>query len=470
MFIPKNLLDPRIDRLSTKDRERFLWDLWRNQLEYACTSKTPAIRQLMKENKLDISDFKNPEDILKFPIVTKRMFREIGHSGFLPEKYRKALKHGQHNLKDCEKLHIFPRFTGGTSVRRLSDYTLIRWSNSDWLGAMQSSTRAILQQNREIRFPANAFSNYTFDHIAAPYFTGVIVYNNGSYVPRHPNLSDLDAFNMIKAECCDGIISPPAAHQIKGRGLVELLAGDTDIDNPYFTDKRIKLIIVSSTPLTERVYQLFERRGIVVKDAGGSTDVGAVLWNCTEDPSVFHSIEGQVLNEVIDRKGYPVGNAKHGLFLCSRIAGVVEADCFLKRLYRNVEAVYNGKAIAEDVSKRLRNILGRDPSSMSSSELKRVYQGIKSEYEATTRIVPNQATQLLRYSGLMNETQYFSAKDCPCGKNTPKMKGLLRTYDLDGSPEDLAVPAVIETNQAERTGDISGFHLRLPDGCEVVGR
>ena len=107
---------------------------------------------------------------------------------------------------------------------------------------------------------------------------------------------------------------------------------------------------------------------------------------------------------------------------------------------------------------------------MSSSELKRVYQGIKSEYEATTRIVPNQATQLLRYSGLMNETQYFSAKDCPCGKNTPKMKGLLRTYDFDGSPEDLAVPAAIETNQVEGPGDVSGFHLRLPDGCEVVGK
>lgn len=469
MFMPNNLLDPKIDRLSIKERNRFLWDLWRNQLEYACISETPAIKQIMKANKLDISDFKNPADILKFPIITKRMFREIGHSGFLPEKYRKALKYGQQNLKNYEKLHIFPRFTGGTSVRKLSDYTLIRWSNSDWLGAMQSATRAILQQNRKIHFPSNVFSNYTFDHIAAPYLTGVIAYNNGNYVPRHSNLSDLDAFNMIKAECCDGIISPPAAHQIKGRGLVELLAGDIDIDNPYFTDKRIKLIIVSSTPLTERIYELFGRRGIVVKDAGGSTDVGGVLWNCTEDPLIFHSIEGQALNEVVDRKGYPVGNTQYGLFLSSRIAGVVEADRFLKELYHDIKAAYYGKIIAEDASKTLRNILGRDPSSMSSSELKRVYQGIKSEYEAMTRIIPNQATQLLRYSGLMNETQYFSAKDCPCGKNTPKMKGLLRTYDFDGSPEDLAVPTVVETNQVERTGDISGFHLRLPDGCEVVG-
>lgn len=470
MFVSNNLLDPRIDQLSTEGRNLFLWDLWRNQLEYACTSKTPAIRQIMRECKLEISDFKNPEDILKFPVITKRMFREFGHFAFLPEKYRKALRYGQHNLKDYEKLHIFPRFTGGTSVRKLSDYTLIRWSNSDWLGAMQSSTRAVLQQNRQIRFPRNVFSNYTFDHIAAPYLTGVITHNNGSYVPRHSNLSDLDAFNMIRGECCDGIISPPAAHQIKGRGLVELLAGDIDIDNPYLTGKRIKLIIVSSTPLTARIYQLFERRGIVVKDAGGSTDVGGVLWNCTEDPLTFHSIEGQALNEVVDRKGYPVRNTQHGLFLCSRIAGVVEADRFLRELYDNIKAAYHRKTIADDTSKTLGNILGRDPSSMSSSELKRVYQGIKKEYEATMRIIPNQATQLMRYSGLMNETQYLSARDCPCGKNTPKMKGLLRTYDFDGSPEDIAVPTIIETNQVERAGDVSGFHLRLPDGCEAVGR
>jgi hypothetical protein len=42
MFVPNNLPDPRIDQLSTKEKNRFLWDRWRNQLEYACTSKTPA--------------------------------------------------------------------------------------------------------------------------------------------------------------------------------------------------------------------------------------------------------------------------------------------------------------------------------------------------------------------------------------------------------------------------------------------
>jgi hypothetical protein len=292
MINTNTLLDPRVDQLCPDERKEFLWGLWRNQLEYALISETPAITQVMKDIGLELSDFKEPDDLLKFPIITKRKFREMGDTAFLPRKYLEALGYGQNNLENHERLHIFPRFTGGSTVHNLYDYTLIRWSNSDWLGAMQSSTRGILQSNKEIRLPANAFSNYTFDHIAAPFFTGVVIYNGGNYVPRHVNLSDIDAFNIIKMRRCDGIVSPPAAHQLKGRGLVELLSGDIDIDQPYVTAGNIKLIIVSSTPLTGRIYKLFERRGIPVKDGGGSTDVGAVLWNCTEDPLHFHSIEG----------------------------------------------------------------------------------------------------------------------------------------------------------------------------------
>jgi hypothetical protein len=339
VFGTNTLLNPRIDQILPAQRTEFLWDLWRNQLEYAVRSDTPAIIELLKANGLELGDFKAPDDLLKFPIVTKRMFRELGDTAFLPIKYISALSHGQNSLETYERLHVFPRFTGGSTVQELCDYTLIRWSNSDWLGAMQSSTRGIREAGRKIEFPVNAFCNYTFDHIAAPFFTGVIIYNGGNYVPRHVNLSDMDAFNTIKLRRCDGIISPPAAHQLKGRGLVELLAGDVDIDAPYITSENIRLITVSSTPLTARIYDLFARRGIPVKDGGGSTDIGAVLWNCTHDPLRFHSIDGNVLNEVVDRKGIPVKDGETGLFLCSRIAGSVEADPFLGKLCRDIESL-----------------------------------------------------------------------------------------------------------------------------------
>ena len=472
MFVTNTLLDPKIDQLSPDERKEWLWDLWRNQLEYAVASETPAIIQILKDNGLELSDFQEPDDLLKFPIITKQTFRKIGDTAFLPRKYREALRCGQHGLKDHEVLHVFPRFTGGSTVQKLSDYTLIRWSISDWLGAMQSSTRGIKQSNLEIGFPANAFSNYTFDHIAAPFFTGVIMYNGGNYVPRHINLSDIDAFNMIRMKECDGIISPPAAHQLKGRGLVELLAGDTDIDNPYVTGKNIKLIIVSSTPFTGRIHELFEQRGIPVKDGGGSTDVGAVLWNCTEDPLRFHSIEGNVLNEVVDRNGLPVRDGESGLFLCSRIAGVVEADPYLRRLHHDVNSVTtnltSGGELPDDTRKRVSRIIGRDVLSLNSEELESLRQGVNAEYLESNRLVPNQATQLLRYSGLMNETQFFAPAQCSCGKNTAKMKGLNRTHDFDSSPADLERPVVVEETVAR--SDISGYHLRLPDGCAIVER
>lgn len=472
MFATNTLLDPRIDQLCPDERQEFLWGLWRNQLEYAVFSETPAVIQIMKDSALELGDFQEPADLLKFPIITKRVFRKFGDTDFLPKKYREALRHGQHGLRPHERLHVFPRFTGGSTVEKLADYTLIRWSVSDWLGAMQSSTRGISQSNIEIGFPANAFANYTFDHIAAPFFTGVVMYNGGNYVPRHINLSDIDAFNMLRMKECDGIISPPAAHQLKGRGLVEILAGDTDIDNPYFTGKNIKLIIVSSTPLTDKVYRLFEVRGIPVKDGGGSTDVGAVLWNCTEDPLRFHSIEGNVLNEVVDRNGCPVKDGEFGLFLCSRVAGVVEVDPFLARLYHDVDAVKtcltSSIELPDDIRERVSRIIGRDVWSLSSQELESLRQGVNAEYSESSRLVPNQATQLLRYSGLMNETQYFAPAQCACGKNTAKMKGLTRIHDFDGSPADLQRPIVLEETLSK--SDISGYHLRLPDGCTIIER
>ena len=472
MYVTNTLLDPEIDQLCPDERQEFLWGLWRNQLEYALFSETPAILRIMKDSGLELQDFQESADLLKFPIITKRMFRQFGDTAFLPEKYREALRHGQHDLRPYERLHVFPRFTGGSTVEELADYTLIRWSVSDWVGAMQSSTRGITQSNIEIRFPANAFANYTFDHIAAPFFTGVIVYNGGNYVPRHINLSDIDASNMLRMKACDGVISPPAAHQLKGRGLVELLAGDTDVHNPYFTRKNIKLIIVSSTPLTDRVYRLFERRRIPVKDGGGSTDIGAVLWNCTEDPLRFHSIEGNVLNEVVDRNGYPVEDGEFGLFLCSRIAGVVEPGPFLRQLRRDVDAVNSchasGTELSDNIRERVSRIVGRDVLSLSSQQLESLREGVNAEYSESSRLVPNQATQLLRYSGLMNETQYFASVPCACGKNTAKMKGLNRTFDFDGSPADLQRPVVLEDKVSQP--DVSGYHLRLPDGCAMVER
>jgi hypothetical protein len=471
MFVTNNLLNPRMDSLHPAERKEFLWGLWRNQLEYAVESDTPAIIQILRDNGLGLGDFQDPDDLLKFPVITKQMFRDLGDTAFLPRKYRDGLRHGQQGLQDHEKLHVFPRFTGGSTVQQLSDYTLIRWSKSDWLGAMQSSTRGIREAGRDIEFPANAFANYTFDHIAAPFFTGVVIYNGGNYVPRHVNLSDIDALNTIKGKRCDGIISPPAAHQLKGRGLVELLAGDIDIDEPYVTRENIKLIIVSSTPLTGRIYDLFERRGIPVKDGGGSTDVGAVLWNCTPDPLRFHSTDGNVLNEVVDRQGMPVADGETGLFLCSRIAGVTEADPFLRQLYNDVQELTTepDKAILpDDVRTRVSRVIGRDVLSLGAQELASLREGVEAEYTASNHLIPNQATQLLRYSGLMNETQYFDPGDCPCGKSTPKMKGLIRSYDYDGNPADLLRPVVL----AEKTpqAQVSGYHLRLPDGCAIVER
>jgi hypothetical protein len=337
---------------------------------------------------------------------------------------------------------------------------------------MQASTRGIRQSNRDIQFPANAFANYTFDHIAAPFFTGVVIFNGGNYVPRHVNLSDVDAFNMIKLNQCDGVISPPAAHHLKGRGLVELLAGDTDLQDPYFTGSNIKLVIVSSTPLTPRVYRLFARRGIPVKDGGGSTDVGAVMWNCTEDPLKFHSIEGNVLNEVVDRAGLAVGDGESGLFLASRIAGVVEAEPYLQQLLQAAEDV--AEALAKDgpvphaARRRLSRLLGRDVLSYSSESFAHVHNGIAAECAEANRLIPNQATQLLRYSGLMNETEYLAPHRCGCGKATPKMIGLRRTHDFDGHPADLHMPVVVE--ERAPVTELSGYQLRLPDGCEIVER
>ena len=48
------------------------------------------------------------------------------------------------------------------------------------------------------------------------------------------------------------------------------------------------------------------------------------------------------------------------------------------------------------------------------------------------------------------------------------MKGLKRTYDFDGHPVDLERPSVLEDAISE--SDVSGYHLRLPDGCAMVER
>tara|TARA_Y100000310_G_scaffold139131_1_gene138361 strand:- start:15297 stop:16706 length:1410 start_codon:yes stop_codon:yes gene_type:complete len=459
-----SLLDFEIDELTVGERTEFLWGLWRDQLEFALISGTPAIVQIMNDAGLNLGDFKDAEDLTKFPVVTKRKFRELGDGAFLPRKYQDALRDWQEGLEDYERLHVFPRFTGGTSVERLEDYTLIRWSNSDWLGAMQASTRGIKQQDREIVIPANTFVNYTFDHIAAPAFTGVVIYNGGTYVPRHLNLSDRDAFEMLKLKGCDGIISPPASNKLKGNGLLELLQGDNDLDDPYLTRENVSLVIVSSTPLTQEIYDLFAARGIPIKDGGGSTDIGAVMWNCTHDPLKFHTIDGNVLNEVVDRDGNPVDDGESGLFLSSRIAGVKEPDPFLTQLYKDVTAIVAGDYMHQGVA-RVSRIIGRDVRSLGHDELMAVAIGIEQEYQAASVIVPNQATQLLRYSGLMNETRYLAAEACGCGKTTPKFVGLNRTHDFDGKPEDLVRPRVVVAG-VDRP-DASGYELGLPDGCEV---
>jgi hypothetical protein len=68
----------------------------------------------------------------------------------------------------------------------------------------------------------------------------------------------------------------------------------------------------------------------------------------------------------------------------------------------------------------------------------------------------------------MNETRYYAPQPCACGKHTAKLEGLIRTYDYDGRPEDLERPTVLEEMLSEP--DVSGYHLRLPDGCAIVER
>jgi hypothetical protein len=113
-------------------------------------------------------------------------------------------------------------------------------------------------------------------------------------------------------------------------------------------------------------------------------------------------------------------------------------------------------------------IIGRDALSLSCGELDSLAEGVRTEYRQSSRLVPNQATQLLRFSGLMNETQYFAPAACPCGKTTAKVRGLIRSYDYDGSPQDLLRPVVLETEMP--AADISGYRLGLPDGCAIVER
>ena len=103
MFIANNLLDDRINTLDDALRKDFLWNLWREQLEYAIKENTPAIKQIMKEHGLQLSDFNQPEDLLKFPIITKQKFREIGDTNSMVKAMR---EHYDLNQQSQQNDHI----------------------------------------------------------------------------------------------------------------------------------------------------------------------------------------------------------------------------------------------------------------------------------------------------------------------------------------------------------------------------
>lgn len=468
MFRYNNFLDPAIDKLDPQAREEWLQSLLLEQIRWAIDHETPWIIKKIKGLGLTINDFKKIDDRFKLGPFTKRNFRENGTRDLLPDHTRYSFDHGGAGLYPFERVAL-TRGAGGTTVKSVKDYTFVIWAQADWTAAMQASTRGILEDNSLIRLPARSATNYTIDHVAQPFFSSVIIFNGGTYFPRHVNVSNQEFFEMLVNEQCDGIISPPGTHLLKGKGLDELILYDWNLDKPYITKEKIKLVIVSSTPLSKELFEEFQKRRIPIKDGGGSTDIGAALWNCTADPLRWHAVEGAVYVEVWDRNTQrPAEYGQKGLLVASRIAGVIENEEFRRRyqLLYHVENILDqsGQEIPEFVHSRATEICGENILSIPQSKVQSYRVQAYQEYLDSCKIVPNQGSQLIQYSGLMNESTWFTPEECGCGKNAKKFQGLERSYDFDGNPDDLIQDQNVDSTNRD---EVSTIKLQLPDGCAV---
>jgi len=117
----------------------------------------------------------------------------------------------------------------------------------------------------------------------------------------------------------DTLILPARTTRGKAVGLVDLLAGDSDL----LARGGIRWWIGSSGTFGDENRILMRKQGVEsVSNLYGSSEVGLFAISCARFPGDFHLAQGHVLAEVIDESGAPVQSGQSGRVVVTHLCGM----------------------------------------------------------------------------------------------------------------------------------------------------
>jgi phenylacetate-CoA ligase len=355
-MIIKNFRDIAIDTISPKEREAFLNKLVSNQVAYAYKN-IPFYKKMMQDRKIDPTKINTIKDFRKhIPVLTKTTIRNAGPYALI-------------NIEECyknSKIYL-NRSSGGTT----GEPTGFFWTEDDWNAVVETMVRGM--SDIKIKTRIIAFNGYNQGHIAGPIYDDTVRMLNGLTIPRHFKADDPTALKQMIKFKSNTLIAPPTSGSGKGGSVEDLLNADTQ---NYINSKNIQMILHSSTPMTDELFDELYSLGIkAIVNSYGSTDALPTAISCLSDPRAMHITNGNVLLEVINDKGEHVASGERGHLIASRIASSSK----------------NGISI-------------------------------------------NQGSQVLRYS-VGDDATYIDEGKCKCGKNTPKIKDIKRVANTQDKIE-----------------------------------
>jgi len=298
--------DPIWDTMDSKERERILVHLIARQLEFA-KQQTPFLEDFYREVKPE--DLESLEDCAtKIPSLHKEQIRALASPyDLLPRMTR----------ENMGSLFIH-RGTGGTTGLPTS----VLYTYADWAAVMAGNSRSM--KDLKPLFASEqviAFHGYQQGHISGPYFEGVVRSLGAAIITRNFGSDDESAIKQMIAHQCNLIIAP-AISTHKGGSLTDLLSADASLGTNYMNGKNIKALVISSTGITQDLYDELKDLGIEnIINMYGSTDVGAIANSKPLDPFTLYANLGHSYLFVVDKKQRPVAPGERGLLIAGRIAG-----------------------------------------------------------------------------------------------------------------------------------------------------
>lgn len=301
--------DPLWDTVNNDQRESWIVELTRLQLAYMKREIPFYSTFYASISANDICSLK--DCITKIPALTKSQVRQLNSPfDLLSKKY----------IEQQPKKLLLHRGTGGTTGQPTSVF----FTHGDFRACIEGCSRYYLNLKDELS-PIIAFDNYNQGHISAPYFEALFrELFNCCIITRNFQSSDEDALHQLVQHRCNAIITPAIATH-KGGSLEDLLDADVRTGTNYINGDNIKIILCSSTEVTDELYQEITDLGIkYVINAYGSTDVGGVAWSYATDPRILNLNFGHITAFVVDDDQRHVKDGERGYLIASKIGSYQE--------------------------------------------------------------------------------------------------------------------------------------------------